>query len=355
MRNCHRCGVPRILTSEHRWNPAGTISLTRDETHRMVFVDNDGLDNVYASIAERIGLPVDNIIVEAKRKSARHFMNAVLSGVKGVFARNLASAKVYQYLGNQLSMLGLGHAEVISYKRRSHLEGIVSDCYSPPALTGDICGSFESVEKRNAVADYSTTDEGPLRVVIEAAGDNQGTFGERFSYEPPPLVPGRNIIELCPVCRTPLGIGRQYSFDMERGVIHENKTVHRVVLIGVMTLNNLFGELEEELGEEIPNMIMNIERERVRDLILAKKKELDTDEKGYMRYMETLRLKGMGNGSAVEISGGKVKARVDNPYYEPLIAGFLAGFFEATTRAGCSVGWTPAESVGYTEVTLESV
>ena len=350
MRYCQRCGVPRILTSEHSWDSSGMLFLTRDPTHRMVILDNEALNHILDSIADRIGIPVEQIIVEAKRKSGKHFMNAVLSGIKGTFARNLASAKVYQQLAHQTAMLGLGTAQVVAYKRHSFLEGMITDAYNPAAIAGDICGAFESVEHRFGEVSYQT-EGNSLRLSITASGSDAEEYLDRFSYEPPPVIDGRNIFELCPLCRGPKDLGRSYDFDIEAGLIHEKKTGHRTVLVGVMTLKSLFGELESELGEEIPRLIMGIEKERVRGVIAAKGRDLDSSEEGYLRFLKTTRLKGMGNGVSVGLTDGTVKARVDNPYFEPLIAGMLGGFFEAATGGDAEVEWTDG-STGFTEVTL---
>ena len=352
MRTCPRCGVPRILISEHRWLPNGTITLARDETHRMVLIDNDALNYTMDSIGERLGVPLEAIIQEAKRKSGKHFMDAVLSGAKGVVARNLISTRVYDQLGKQVSMLGLGSAEVSSYKRHCYLDGVITDAYSGPAITGDICGAFESVEGRAASASFVLADDGTVRCRIEADGGPRPESDDRSSYASPPMVGGRNIYELCPVCKAPVAVGRQYDFDDDRGIIVDTKTGHRVVLISVMTLTNLFGELTSELGGEVPRMMADTEKARVRDLIASKGKGLDTSEAGYLRYMKTLELKGMGNGSSVSVADGTVRARGDNPYYEPLIAGFLAGFYEATSGKEAAVEWTEG-TAGYSEVTIQ--
>lgn len=352
MRYCQRCGVPRILTSEHRWAPNGTISLSRDVNHRMVFIDNDALNHILDSISSRIGIPLENIILEAKRKSGKDFMDAVLSGAKGVLARSLISARVYGQLSKQVSMLGLGRAEVSDYKRHAFLEGVIDDAYSAPAITGDIWGAFESVEGRAAVARYEVDDAGRVRCFINASERERPEIDDRFSYAPPRMVPGRNIYELCPLCKAPLALGRQYEFDADRGIITDRKTGHRVVLVGVMTLANLFGELTRELGEEIPRMIQEIEKDRVKGVILSKERKRDSSQSGYLKYMKTLELKGMGSGSSVALSDSRVEVRVDNPYYEPLVAGFLAGFYEATTGQESSTTWTGAQS-GYTQVTVQ--
>lgn len=351
MRYCPRCSVPRILTNEHRWGSNGTLFLANDPTHRMVVLDNEALENVFNSIAGHIGIPVTSIVAEAKRKSGHHFMDAVLSGLKGVIARNLASKKVYDRLSDQVSMLGYGRAAVVRYERGRMLEGRVTDVYNGAAMTGDIAGAFESVEKKTCDYQFEVDGEGTLNLVINADGHQSEEFEGRFGYEPPDPLPGDDIFELCPVCHAPLQIGRQYSFDSDRGVIHDTKTGHRVVLLGVMTLNNLFGELESELGDEIPNMIMAIERERVRDVITAKSKDLDASEAGYLRYMRTLRIKGMGSGTEARVGKGGVTVRIENPYYEPLLAGFISGFFEATAGVGSKASWTPA-GAGSTEITV---
>ena len=350
-RCCHRCKVPQILVAEHTWGSNGTIILSRDPTHRMVIIDNVALTNILDSISSRIGISLDSIIVGAKRKSGKHFMDAVLSGVKGIIARNLISARVYQQISKQVSMLGLGHAEVVSYKRHRFLEGMATDAYSAPALAGDICGAFESVERCQAIVQFEHRENGQLQIQISRTDRQRSEYEDRFDYRPPTALPGDNIFELCPVCKAPLELGRQYVFDMDRGLIHEVKTGHRAVLTGVMTLNNLFGELEKELGEEIPHLVMTIEKERVKEVITGKEKTLDFSEAGYQRFMKTLRLRGMGNGRNVTMTGDHVEVRVDNPYYEPLVAGFLAGFYEVATGVPAVVEWTPANR-GYTNVLL---
>lgn len=351
MRYCPRCGVPRMLINEHNWDPSGTISLARDATHGMVILDNDALDHILDSISERIGLPLDPIIVEAKRKSARHFMDALLSGLKGVVVRNFAGRKVYEQLAKQVNMLGSGNATMADYRRRRYLEGVVSDPFNGPCIAGDICGAFESVEGCTAEAEFHYDPDGLLHIRISRGEGHRPEYTDRFSFTPAPPVSGRNIYELCPVCKAPLALGAQYSFDMDRGIIRENKTGHRVILIGVMTLNNLFGELESELGWEIPRMIMEIEKDRVAEMIRRKGKDLDSSEQGYLRYAKTLQLRGMGNGSTVKTSGAAVTVRIDNPYFEPLIAGFIAGFYEATAGKTAAASWTDATD-GYTEVTV---
>lgn len=350
MRYCQRCGVPRILTSEHSWSPNGTIYVSGKIRHRMVFIDSDALNHILDSISARIGIPLDPIVQEAKRKSGKDFMDAVLSGAKGMVARNLISTRVYEQLSKQVSLLGLGNAEVKSYRRHSYLEGIITDAYNAPAITGDICGAFESVEGCTAEAHYEATD-GTVHCYIVKSKVERPEFAGRFAYVEPPSVDGRNIYELCPVCKAPLALGAQYSFDMDKGVIVDTKTGHRVVLIGVMALVNLFGELTNELGEEIPSMIMEIEKDRIKEIIASKGSARDVGRSGYLRYMKTLNLKGMGSGRSVSIEGDSVEIRVDNPYYEPLIAGFLAGFYEATSEGDARVAWTEG-SEGYTDITI---
>jgi hypothetical protein len=353
VRYCSRCGVPRLLTAEHVWEPNGTISLSRDPGHRMVVVDNVALTNIVGSIESRLGTPVDGIVTDAKRKSGRHFMDAVLSGAKGVLIRRLASSSAYQQLAKQSSVLGLGNAEVTRYSRHRSLEGVVTDVYNGAAMAGDICGAFESVECTPAEVDHEVSADGTLSLSIRAtAGAGRSEELPVISYAPGTTVPGKIILELCPVCGGPRELGKQYAFDMDRGVIDELKTGHRVVLIGMISLKSMFAELESRLGAEVPELIMAIEKDRVRDVINEKSRDIDTSAEGYLRYMRALRLRGMGNGTGATVESERVHARVDNPYYEPLIAGFLAGFYEATSGGRAQVSWTESAS-GSMEVTLE--
>ncbi len=346
MQVCNRCGVTRLLAREHKWLPNGTIVLAADPTYRMVMMDSAAFVSIFHHLSENIGLPIDDIIVEAKRRSGRNYIDTVLTGPKGMLVRKFASAKVYEKVGDQAAILGYGAAHVEEYRKHKSLTVTISNVYYGAPMAGDTCGAFESVERCDAGLEWQVSDS-TLSVHVTAGLPDREEFEERFRYSAPPTLPGNVIWTPCLSCGVPTEVGHIHRYEPEKGMITERKSGRRIVSMGMGTMNKIFNELEQELGEEVPRMIASLEKERARGVMLAKGKEMDTSEDGYLRFLDMLPVRGMGIAVSASWQGSTITVRIDNPHYESLNAALIAGFYEATTGKKSRVSWTK-NTEGYT-------
>ncbi len=76
------CGVPRFISNALEWGDNGVISLPSAPGERMVFYESETIDALFDGIKELIGMPIDNIVIESRRRETRRYM-------EGVFPRQI--------------------------------------------------------------------------------------------------------------------------------------------------------------------------------------------------------------------------------------------------------------------------
>ena len=76
---CTSCGVPKLISEVFRWEDSGIISISYSPGARMVFYESGNIDNVFRGVEELIGIPIEHIVMERKRRDTRRFMERVFS------------------------------------------------------------------------------------------------------------------------------------------------------------------------------------------------------------------------------------------------------------------------------------
>ena len=86
---CDTCGVPRSISQGLSWNDNGVINLSLTPLERMVFYEAETIDHLFKGIEDLIGLPVEHIVIESRRRNTRKLMEKP-SGGKIEESRRLA-------------------------------------------------------------------------------------------------------------------------------------------------------------------------------------------------------------------------------------------------------------------------
>ncbi|MCJ7744892.1 MAG: hypothetical protein MUP40_01200, partial [Actinobacteria bacterium] len=74
---CKTCGVPRIISALFNWGDNGVISTSYSPKARTVFYGSGNIDNIFRGVEELIGLPIEHIVMERKRRDTRSFMERI--------------------------------------------------------------------------------------------------------------------------------------------------------------------------------------------------------------------------------------------------------------------------------------
>ena len=107
------------------------------------------------------------------------------------------------------------------------------------------------------------------------------------------------------------------------------------------SLNAVFKELTEELGEEVERMIVDLECEYVRRN--ATMPAVLEEDRAFEELLSDLRIKGMGNPTEISLADDELLVRIENPFNEELLAGRVLGFYKELLGEPARVKWTPDE------------
>ena len=335
---CGTCGVPDRTRKSLTWNPDGTISETRDPEHRMVFADVDGLSQLFNDIEGLIGMPLDAIITESKAKATGEFTKNLIKGWKGAVVRRAGLGIVINKMGGVAKSFGYGDIEILYVDwKKDRIDFRLHDPYSVPLMCGDLRGATEAVKDVVGTVEPEQEDENTWIVRGYLAPPPSG-MEERLSAPPVKAKPGNLSYERCRSCGVPLGISG-FDWDMKRGIIRNQDTGLRFAFVGPGGIQAIFDELAVELGDTIPETVMNAERERVASQDFAQWKNFEADD-----FREMLGVMGFGNLVSYEASHGTFKARMENASLPLIVVGTAAGAVEAISGRKADVDWSLSEA-----------
>jgi hypothetical protein len=106
--------------------------------------------------------------------------------------------------------------------------------------------------------------------------------------------PGTGPLEYnrCPLCNVPAFVNYTFEWDAEQGIIRNRVTGQREVVVSVQSVNAIFRELENEIGEEIPRILYETQK----DLAMKLLKDENTEDPDvfWKGHLEHLAHRGLG-------------------------------------------------------------
>ncbi|MBN2027735.1 MAG: hypothetical protein JW854_13340 [Actinobacteria bacterium] len=323
---CSKCGVPKRVGAKHEWKDNGVI-VARGSDMRGVWMESDLLGAVLGGIEEQLGISIDNIVIDAKRRGAKIYVDSMLAGPRGAPLHFRPLRKIaYLYMIRQAEAIGLAKSRIASYKAGDSLLLEAELVYHDPIFTGDVCGAFESIERIRARAGYER--EGNItRIEINAWEDAPEEERLQVDYGKPG--PARAGFERCQACGTPLQV-RNWYWDLENGKVTDGASGEWIIFIDIGGINAVFRELERELGEDIPHMLAEQTRSFYRGL---RERKPDAFQQG-IAFIKT---RGFGVPASDNPSPEEMAAGIEilNPFNAPMVAGAVVG----SLVDGDTFGW----------------
>lgn len=312
---CGTCGVPKRIAFMHRWRDDGILE-SRMGGARGILVEREVFGGALQNIEQTLGMPIDHIIIEAKRRDAKLYVDDVVSGIPGAIARLRPFRRLgYVIMIRQAAMIGLAKAELLSYKPGVKFIGRTCPVYHPVLFVGDVCGAFESLEKKRARPLYGQIGEAWYS---ELYVDESLPVEDRLELEKTPEVSARAGYDRCEGCGVPLGTGN-FRWDVSQGKIIDKTTGEWIIYINVEGLNTILRELERELGEDIPRMIYSFSFDAYRRLA-------GEHLSSYLEDLSFMKVRGFGipdpeKPSREQLTDG---VTVRNSFNAPIVAGMVA-------------------------------
>jgi hypothetical protein len=170
-------------------------------------------------------------------------------------------------------------------------------------------------------------------MINTVAAEHAPEFADRLLTKMPPRKPGNVEHDLCPGCKAPREVSR-YKWDLEAGTIKNSETGMRLALFGPVGLQVMFEELESELGDTIPDTIVEAQRQ-----IVSRKLNLDWNLNDPDVMSKWLSVQGMGN--LVEMTAGEegILIRIENAAVPLVLVGNALGIFEAYANVKGVARW----------------
>jgi len=337
---CTVCGVIERVNKEHEWLGDGTIVQRANRDHRMVFIETENLAMTFSGIEEIIGMSIDRVIVEAKRRATFDFVDHSLPGIVKVVVRLVGMAPVIRNITALGSVMGYGNIRLVSIKNTHSKESVVKvsikEPYSVPLFCGDLAGAFNAIRRRQVAVDREELAPDDF-LITGRISQHPLELQERLQTKVYEHKPGDISFDKCPRCGGPK-ILSEYRWDVDRGVILNKERGRRMALAGPAALDAVMDELEKELGDTIPHVIVEAQRRFIKTGFYT----LDEVASEELFRMQ-LAVRGLGNVRDFEWQEGGLRFRLENPCLIPVIAGMALGFFEMASGEEGHVEWKRAE------------
>ncbi|MBN2026294.1 MAG: hypothetical protein JW854_06000 [Actinobacteria bacterium] len=339
---CPECGVPEYITSEHLWQESGFIVQKRDQRHILTFIENDNLNALFLGVEDILGTSIERIILATRRRTGRAYMDRIIpKQVKElVQRRELELPPMVTTFFSIGSVLGYGRFELVDYRYQqddddyfvirvekpySMLLGSVDPAAAVEALIGAEMG-FTYEEISPEVYD--------IRVFKE---EHEEEYKGRLMMKHYQSGGGDVALRSCSTCGGPHALS-YYDWDLERGLINNKFNGRRMVFFAPSVLDAVFGELERELGESIPDIVIEAQRRFARNFYNPAD-VVDED-----RFRTALALRGMGNLRRLSIDRGGLDLLLGNAVMHLLVVGLFQGFYEIAHGVESTVEWSISES-----------
>ncbi len=335
---CTACGVPTQTVTNHVWLDGGIIVQSINRDHRLVIIECENLDPLYKGIEEIIGVPIERIIIETKRRATSEYIGGIIPPeVKDMIQSHQISVEpMIGALNVTSAVMGYGNTTLVGYRFEGDDDDFVreriKEPYSVPLWCGDLTGSTEAVTGIDNDVSYEMESADTV-VVTTRPAEHPTQFQGRLEIKRYGFAEGGIALERCPACGGPAALSDLEWHD-DRGVITSRETGRRVAMLGPAYQDAIFSELERELGETIPRVVVEAQRRFVKTGFYTIG-EIQ-DEEGFRRQMA---LRGLGDLQAMELGKGGLKVTIRNAALHLMMVGLMQGYFETAARSESEVEW----------------
>ncbi len=335
---CATCGVPLQTVTNHTWLPGGIIVQSNDRDHRMVIIECDNLDPLYKGIEDIIGVPIERIIIETKRRATCEYIERILPAevIEQVRKHEISVEPMIEALNTINSVMGYGKTTLVGFRYESDDDDFVTERitepYSVPLWCGDLTGSTEAVTGIDNDVTYEVESADTI-VVTTRPAEHPSQFQGRLEIKRYGFSEGGIDLERCPTCGGPAALSA-FEWHDERGVIISRETGRRVVMLGPAYQDAIFNELGKELGETIPRVIVEAQRRFTKSGPYSIKEIEDAED-----FRRLFALRGLGELGQMDLSGSGLKVSIRNAALHLMVVGLMQGYFETAARSGSEVDW----------------
>ncbi len=354
---CPGCGVPAFIGRELEWGSDGVIYLRRSSRNRLVIYESQVLDGVFRGIEELIGLPIEHIVIESRRREVRRYMESVFpswarrflmrlnEGLSGLPAFRRWGHLIRNPIGKAVAGKAFQVGKVYGYgealwgplweEHDVHPWRVipVRKPYSVLFYAAEILATVEAFECRDMWVRYEPEGDDVWLFSVFPA-DHPVELRDRLRRRRYPFRGGDMRLDRCERCGVPRELEKM-DWDLERGVIQDRETGRRMAIFGPHAVDSVIADLEEELGQEIPMAVVEAQRRFVKSM--AAKEDWRRERSAFARMAA---LRGLGYVAEFAADERRLRVKLVNSCMPYLCVGMAQALYElAMGRDSSRVHW----------------
>ena len=335
--SCKCCGVPRLLSLSNTWRDGCIVDTTSGAANLFIY-EASYPGALMNKVEDALGIPLQHIVYLAGTNALVKVLGSLydshprLSGLLFSGPMHRLTERILVAVGRAIGMCKVDITERKRGKRtrvRIHDPFDLTNCLAVISgilqLADGVPFSYEILaENGSFLVEFTPAPEQTKKEAFRRLIADELTPEETEKHKD---------FNCCGKCGVPQEIGKQYSFDMGKGLIMDRDGGERVVFMGTHGLNTIIRELERELGPSVNQLFVEFERENFTRKLEGPLK--DKNLMGDLELREYLGLRGLGLLSEMSLEGTKIHFVVENAFIAPLVAGRLLALCEMDFGRQC--------------------
>jgi hypothetical protein len=350
---CPECKAPDFFTREHLWLNNGDIVQGSKQNARLAFIECENLDPLFKGIGEIIGMPIEHMIVNIATRGIRSYIDPLIPGdIKDVLRSmkpgNAALKEQCRQLIASLIEISIIQARITGYgnyiiknfryerDEKDYAIMWVTEPYSLPFAIASHAAHTSALVGGEHEVGWKEISPGEYELISHWAPSSEELKG-RLLLKEYNHKEGDLELDRCGTCGGPAALSG-YKWYLDKGVIKNTFTGRRMAMLGPALLDPVFNELEEELGETIPQVVVEAQRRFIKTGFYS------IDEVGDEGDIRTqLALRGLGNLKEIQMEKRGVYMRLENAALHLIVVGMVQGLFEMAFDVDSYTDWELTE------------
>jgi hypothetical protein len=335
---CFECGVPEPFMQGQVWLNNGDIVQRANQNARVGFVECENFDPLFQNIGDIIGFPIERIVVNLSNRAHRIYLETLFpeEARRMVIDGTVDSHALRDPVITFCQICGFGKYEYVAdrYEKddKDFYTQRITRPYSVPLAAGALAGAMGAI--LGGEHDVTWTEVSPDCYEFTSRwGKGDQALAERFRLARYEHRDGDLELQRCASCGMPKAFNA-YEWDLENGLIRNRYTGRRMALVGPESLEQIFQELEFELGETIPNVVIEAQRRFTKTGFYSIDKISDEGN-----FRTQLALRGLGNLRNMVIRKTGLSLKIENPAAYLMTTGMVQGLFEMIFDIDSKVEW----------------
>ncbi len=335
---CAECAVPILLTQGQAWLNNGDIVQRGAESARVTLVECENLDPLFLNIEDIIGISIERLLINITARGNKYYVYNIIPEEARQMIKNkeLEMLPFVETITTLAQLAGNARYELLGFRFENGPDDYsrhrVIEPYSLPLTVGAYAGAVSGIVGGEAAVSYKkvTPDE---YIYTSQRTQYPAILKERLRMPEYVHKDGDIELERCVTCGCPREVA-SYEWKVQEGKIINRQTGRRMVLIGPAQLDHLFDALEGELGDTIPQTVIEAERRFVRTGFTT----IDIMQ-GEENLRTQLALRGLGSLREFKISRKGARLRLDNACMYLILTGLVQGNFELAFDVESNLAW----------------